>query len=105
MIAPMLHSNRERGRAELQDCSFTGKPATSTFIPPLVDSLLLDYQSPRAKLGFYPNEVPAASQRRRQLLQVADVPLSRIVLNSQANPVRDACLHLDIQIWHPKNII
>ena len=48
-----------------------GKPATSTFIPPLTDSLLLDYQSPRAQLGYYPNELPTQISSRRHLLQVA----------------------------------
>ncbi len=35
-----------------------GQPATSSFIPPSVDSLILDYQSPNASPGFYPNEDP-----------------------------------------------
>ena len=33
-----------------------GQPALSSFIPPSVDSLILDYQSPNANPGFYPNE-------------------------------------------------
>lgn len=35
-----------------------GQPALSSFIPPSVDSLILDYQSPNAQPGFYPNEIP-----------------------------------------------
>lgn len=66
-----VHIPRTQGRAQWEHCCPAGKPATSTFIPPLVDSLLLDYQSPQAQLGFYPNEVPAAAQSRRRLLQVA----------------------------------
>ena len=54
----------------LPTTSSAGKPALSTFIPPHVDSLLLDYQSPRAALGYYPNEVPASAPQRRHLLQV-----------------------------------
>ena len=35
-----------------------GQPAVSSFIPPSVDSIILDYQSPNAQPGFYPNEDP-----------------------------------------------
>ncbi len=35
-----------------------GQPATTSFIPPSVDSIILDYQSPNAQPGFYPNEDP-----------------------------------------------
>ena len=36
----------------------TGQPAITTFIPPSVDSIILDYQSPNAQPGYYPNEDP-----------------------------------------------
>ena len=79
-------------KGSLLSC-LAGKPATSTFIPPLVDSLLLDYQSPRAQLGFYPSEVPAASQRRRNLLQVAvPSPIYVILLRSWAPVCTHACI-------------
>jgi len=35
-----------------------GQPALSSFIPPSVDSIILDYQSPNAQPGFYPGEDP-----------------------------------------------
>ena len=35
-----------------------GQPAITSFIPPSVDSIILDYQSPNAQAGFYPNEDP-----------------------------------------------
>lgn len=33
-----------------------GLPATTSMIPPSIDSLILDYQSPNALPGYYPNE-------------------------------------------------
>ena len=33
-----------------------GLPAGATLIPPSIDSLILDYQSPNAAPGYYPNE-------------------------------------------------
>lgn len=33
-----------------------GLPALTSFIPPSIDSLILDYQSPNAAPGYYPNE-------------------------------------------------
>lgn len=38
--------------------AYAGQPAVSSFIPPSVDSIILDYQSPNAQPGFYPNEDP-----------------------------------------------
>ena len=39
-------------------CFHAGQPAITSFIPPSVDSIILDYQSPNAQAGFYPNEDP-----------------------------------------------
>lgn len=36
--------------------AYAGQPAVSSFIPPSVDSIILDYQSPNTQPGFYPNE-------------------------------------------------
>ncbi|KAK9846255.1 hypothetical protein WJX81_000135 [Elliptochloris bilobata] len=36
-------------------------PAEATFIPPSTESILLDYQSPNAFSGCYPNELPAGA--------------------------------------------
>ena len=34
-----------------------GLPAKISIIPPVMDSIILDYQSPNAPPGFYPNEL------------------------------------------------
>ena len=46
-------NNEQYGR-----CNRAGQPAITSFIPPSVDSIILDYQSPSAQPGFYPNEDP-----------------------------------------------
>ena len=48
-----------------------GKPALATLIPPCNESLILDYQSPDAQPGFYPNEEASYSSMRRSLLAVS----------------------------------
>ena len=52
-------------------------PATSSFIPPSVDSLILDYQSPNAAAGFYPGEDNSTGGvGARANLHIAHVPFS-----------------------------
>ncbi len=43
----------------MSSLTYVGQPALSSFIPPSVDSIILDYQSPNAQPGFYPNEDPS----------------------------------------------
>lgn len=47
----------------------TGQPARASYIPPAMDSLILDYQSPRAMPGFYPSEEGQVAAPRRMLLE------------------------------------
>ena len=58
----------ERLPADLCLCAVAGKPALTTLIPPCNESLILDYQSPNAKPGFYANEEGSYSSKRRSLL-------------------------------------
>lgn len=49
----------------------TGEPERASLIPPSIDSLIVDYQSPLALPGHYPNEDGPSVGPRRHLSQAA----------------------------------
>ena len=71
--------------------AYAGQPAVSSFIPPSVDSIILDYQSPNAQPGFYPNEDPNDGGIGETLSSAIQAFSSRLFNAGWENAVAFAC--------------